>query len=141
VLRAVLDANVLVSALIRPKGPPGQIVVRLLRDRAFTPVTSPAILTEVRRSLAYPRVRKHLIASDEDLDLWVASLALVGEPVEGRLRIAVVAEDPADDKYIIAALEGRAQFIVTGDTHLVALKTYEGVRMVTPRVFLGLLKD
>jgi len=141
VLRAVLDANVLVSALIRPKGPPGQIVVRLLRDRAFTLVTSPAILTEVRRSLAYPRVRKHLVASDEDLDLWVASLALVGEPVEGSLRIAAVAEDPEDDKYIAAALEGRAQFIVTGDAHLLALKTYEGVRIVTPRVFLGLLKD
>ena len=140
-LRAVLDANVLVSALIRPKGPPGQIVVRLLRDRAFTLVTSVAILSEVRRSLAYPRVRKHLIASDDDLDLWVASLALMGEPVEGSLRIAAVAEDPEDDKYIAAALEGRAQFIVTGDTHLLALKTYEGVRMVTPRVFLGLLKD
>ena len=140
-LRAVLDANVLVSALIRPKGPPGQVVVRLLRDRAFTLVTSAAILTEVRRSLAYPRVRKHLIASDDDLDLWVASLGLVGEPVEGRLRIAAVAEDPEDDKYIAAALEGRAQFLVTGDAHLLALKTYEGVRMVTPRVFLGLLKD
>ena len=140
-LRAVLDANVLVSALIRPKGPPGQIVVRLLRDRAFTLVTSVAILSEVRRSLAYPRVRKHLIASDDDLDLWVASLALMGEPVEGSLRIAAVAEDPEDDKYIAAALEGRAQFIVTGDAHLLALKTYEGVRMVTPRVFLGLLKD
>ncbi|MCI0484611.1 MAG: putative toxin-antitoxin system toxin component, PIN family [candidate division NC10 bacterium] len=140
-LRAVLDANVLVSALIRPKGPPGQVVVRLLRDRAFTLVTSPAILTEVRRSLAYPRVRKHLIASDEDLDLWVASLALVGEPVEGILRIGAVAEDPEDDKYIAAALEGRAQFIVTGDAHLLTLKIYEGVRMVTPRVFLGLLKD
>ncbi|MCI0628518.1 MAG: putative toxin-antitoxin system toxin component, PIN family [Acidobacteria bacterium] len=140
-LRAVLDANVLVSALIRPKGPPGQVVVRLLRDRAFTLVTSPAILTEVRRSLAYPRVRKHLTASDQDLDLWVASLALVGEPVEGSLRIAAVAEDPEDDKYIAAALEGRAQFIVTGDAHLLALKIYEGVRMVTPRVFLGLLKD
>lgn len=140
-VRAVLDANVLVSALIRPKGPPGQIVVRLLRDRSFTLVTSPAILTEVRRSLAYPRVRKHLIASDEDLDLWVAALGLVGEPVEGRLRIAAVAEDPEDDKYIAAALEGRAQFIVTGDAHLLALTTYEGVRMVTPRVFLALLRD
>lgn len=140
-LRAVLDANVLVSALIRPKGPPGQILVRLLRDRAFTLVTSAAILTEIRRSLAYPRVRKHLIASDEDLDLWVASLGLVGEPIEGRLRITAVVGDSEDDKYIAAALEGRAQFIVTGDAHLLALKTYEGVRMVTPRVFLGLLKD
>lgn len=139
-LRAVLDANVLVSALIRPQGPPGQIVIRLLEDRAFALVTSRAILAEVRRALAYPRVRKHLVASDEELDLWVASLGLIAEPVEGRLRIRAVAEDPEDDKYIVAAVEGLAQFIVTGDAHLLALEAYEGVRIVTPRVFLALLK-
>lgn len=139
-LRAVLDANVLVSALIRPQGPPGQIVLRLLEDRAFALVTSSAILAEVRRALAYPRVRKHIVASDEELDLWVASLGLIAEPVEGSLRIKAVAEDPEDDKYIAAALEGSAQFIVTGDAHLLALKAYEGVRIVAPRAFLTLLK-
>ena len=139
-LRAVLDANVLVSALIRPQGPPGQIVSRLLKDRAFALVTSPAILAEVRRALAYPRVRKHILASDDELDLWVASLGLIAEPVEGRLRIGAVAEDPEDDKYIVAALEGLAQFIVSGDAHLLALEAYEGVRIVTPRAFLVLLQ-
>jgi len=141
VLRVVLDANVLVSALIRPKGPPGQIVIRLLEGRAFELVTSPEILTEVRRSLAYPRVRKYLAASDEELDLWVASLELIAETVEGRQRINAVAEDPDDDKYIVAAVEGRAQFVVSGDAHLLALKAYEGVRIVTPRAFLDILKD
>ena len=65
--RAVLDANVLVSALLRPQGPPGQIVVRLVEDRAFAMVASAVILAEVRRALAYPRVRKRIVASDEDL--------------------------------------------------------------------------
>lgn len=139
-LRAVLDANVLVSALIRPQGPPGQIVLRLLEDRAFALVTSSAILAEVRRALAYPRVRKHIVASDEELDLWVASLGLIAEPVDGSLRIKAVAEDPEDDKYIAAALEGSAQFIVTGDAHLLALKAYQGVRIVAPRAVLTLLK-
>jgi putative PIN family toxin of toxin-antitoxin system len=113
VLRAVLDANVLVSALIRPTGPPGQIVIKLLEGRAFELITSPAILNEVRRSLTYPRVRKYLIASDDELDLWVASLELIADTVKGRLRIKAVVEDPDDDKYIVAALEGRAQFIVS----------------------------
>ena len=140
-LRAVLDANVLVSALIRPTGPPGQIVIRLLEGRAFELITSPAILNEVRRSLTYPRVRKYLIASDDELDLWVASLELIADTVEGRLRIKAVVEDPDDDKYIVAALEGRAQFIVSGDAHLLVLKAYEGVRIVTPRAFLDVLKS
>lgn len=140
-LRAVLDANVLVSALIRPTGPPGQIVIRLLEGRAFELITSPAILNEVRRSLTYPRVRKYLIASDDELDLWVASLELIADTVKGRLRIKAVVEDPDDDKYIVAALEGRAQFIVSGDAHLLVLKAYEGVRIVTPRAFLDVLKS
>jgi putative PIN family toxin of toxin-antitoxin system len=138
-VRAVLDANVLLSALIRPQGPPGQILRRLLEDRAFALVTSPAILAEVRRALDYPRVRKYIVGSDEDLDLWVASLGLIADPVEGRLRLRV-AEDPDDDKYIVAAVEGFAQFVVTGDAHLLTLKGYEGIRIVTPRAFLGLLE-
>jgi putative PIN family toxin of toxin-antitoxin system len=140
VLRAVLDANVLVSALIRPHGPPGEVILRLLEDRAFALVTSAAILAEARRALAYPRVRRYILASDEELDLWVASLGLIAEPVQGSLRLRAVAEDPEDDKYLAAALEGSAQFVVTGDAHLLALEGYEGIRIVTPRAFLALLE-
>jgi putative PIN family toxin of toxin-antitoxin system len=139
VLRAVLDANVIISALIQPKGASGRIVTSLLEESSFVLVASSAILAEVRRSLTYPKVRKYIKVSDEDVDLSVAALALIAQPVEGILRVKAVAEDPDDNKYIEAALEGRAQFIVTGDSHLKSLKSYRGIRIVTPRVFLHLL--
>jgi putative PIN family toxin of toxin-antitoxin system len=139
VLRAVLDANVIISALIQPKGPSGQIVASLLEESSFELIVSPAILAEIRRSLTYPKVRKYIKVSDKDLALSVAALALIAQPVEGILRVKAVAEDPDDNKYIEAALEGRAQFIVTGDSHLKSLKSYRGIRIVTPRVFLDLL--
>jgi putative PIN family toxin of toxin-antitoxin system len=139
VLRAVLDANVIISALIQPKGASGRIVASLLEESSFELVASPAILAEVRRSLTYPKVRKYIKVSDEDVDLSVAALALIAQPVEGILRVKAVAEDPDDNKYIEAALEGRAQYIVTGDSHLKSLKSYRGIRIVTPRVFLDLL--
>src|SRR5262249_3831343 len=69
-VRAVLDANVFVSGLIRPQGPPGQILVRLLRDGAFELVVSPAILDELRRSLRYTKVRKYLHLEINQIDLW-----------------------------------------------------------------------
>lgn len=56
--RAVLDANVYISAAIRPEGPPGQIIERFLRDSAFELVVSPAIVDEVLRGLRYPKVTK-----------------------------------------------------------------------------------
>lgn len=138
-LRAVLDANVMISALIQPKGASGQIIASLLEESPFELIVSPAILAEVRRSLSYPKVRKYIKASDEDLELWVASLELIAQPVEGNLRVNAVAEDPDDKKYIEAAVEGLAQFIVSDDRHLLSLKSYQDIRIVTPRVFLDLL--
>jgi putative PIN family toxin of toxin-antitoxin system len=140
VLRAVLDANVLTSALIRPQGPPGQIVSSLLEEQAFELVVSTEILAELRRCLSYPRVRKHLTATDEELDLWVTALGLLADMVKGVVHIAEITADPDDDKYIAAALEGRAGFVVSGDRHLLELQEYEGVRIVTPRMFLSMLR-
>jgi putative PIN family toxin of toxin-antitoxin system len=139
VLRAVLDANVIISALIQPKGASGRILTSLLEASAFELIISPAILTELRRSLSYPKVRRYIKGSDEDLDLWVASIELIAQPVDGTIRVHAVAEDPDDDKYIEAAVEGLAQFVVTGDKHLLSLKSYENIHIVTPRVFVALL--
>jgi uncharacterized protein len=139
VLRAVLDANIIISALIQPKGASEQILTSLLEASAFELIISPAILTELRRSLSYPKVRRYIKVSDEDLDLWVASIELIAQPVDGTMRIHAVAEDPDDDKYIEAAVEGLAQLVVTGDKHLLSLNSYESIRIVTPRVFVALL--
>jgi uncharacterized protein len=139
VFRAVLDANVVISALIQPKGPSGRILTSLIERSTFELVVSPAILAEIRSSLSYPKVRKYIKTSAEDLDLWIASLELIAQPIKGNLRIDAVAADPDDNKYIEAAVEGLAQFVVTGDKHLLSLKAYKNIRVVTPRVFLGLL--
>lgn len=139
-MRAVLDANVVVSGLIRPQGPPGQILARLLRDAAFELVASPAILGELRRSLRYPKVRKYLRLPQEELDLWVDALGAVAVVVDGKVYRRVVITDPADDIYIAAATDGLAGYIVSGDRHLLDLEEYGGIGIVTPRTFLGLLE-
>jgi putative PIN family toxin of toxin-antitoxin system len=139
-VRAVLDANIFASALMRPQGPPGQVLGLLLRRHAFELVMSAAILEELARVLHYPRVRKRVSATDEELDLWLAAMDIVAVPVEGALAVKAVAADPEDDKYLAAAVEGMAESVVSGDDHLLALGTYEGIRIVTARTFLETLK-
>ncbi len=140
-LRAVLDANVFVSAVIRPNGPPGQLLRLCIEEQAFELVVSDSILKELRRSLAYPRVQKYISASHHELEAWVAAIGLIAIPVEGTIRHRVVKADPDDDTYIAAALDGKAEFVVSGDRHLLDLKEYEDIRVVTPRAFLNLLKS
>ena len=137
-LRAVLDANVYVSAAIHPAGPPGRIIERFLRTDAFTLVLSPDIVEEVLRALAYPKVRRYL-RRDLDATLWFEDLVVLAELVPGAAQVSDVSEDPDDDQYLAAAVEGRATFVVTGDPHLLAVGQYEGIRIVSPRAFLDLL--
>jgi len=54
--------------------------------------------------------------------------------------LSIVADDPTDDKYLVAAIEGEARFIVTGDSDLLKIRKYEGIEIVTAREFLKELK-
>jgi putative PIN family toxin of toxin-antitoxin system len=138
VLRAVLDANVYVSAYVRPEGPPGQIIERFLRDAAFDVVVSADIVEEVLQALAYPKIRKAARTKREP-ELWFEDIIVLAQLVAGQQEIPPLSEDPDDDKYVAAAIEGRATFVVTGDPDLLTLKEHEGVRIVSPRTFLTLL--
>jgi uncharacterized protein len=138
VLRAVLDANVFVSAFVRPEGPPGQIIERFLGGRAFELIASAEIAAEVLRALSYPRIRK-AASSRIDPELWFEDILVLAEMVPGEYGGTSISRDPDDDKYIAAAIEGRAAFVVSGDPDLLKLREHEGVRFVTPRIFLDLL--
>jgi putative PIN family toxin of toxin-antitoxin system len=134
----VLDANVYVSAIIRPEGPPGRVIERFLRDAAFEIVLSPAIVEETLRALTYAKVRKY-VRGTVDPQLWFEDLVLLAELVAGDYKMSAASVDPDDDKYLAAALEGRATLVVTGDPDLLALEEHQGIRIVNPRAFLGLL--
>ena len=137
-LRAVPDANVYVSAAVRAEGQPGQIVERFLRDAAFEIVLSQAIVGEVLRAFTYPKVRKY-IRRGLDPERWFEDIVVLAQPVAGDYELSGVSRDRDDDKYIAAAIEGRAAFVVAGDSDLLQVKEYEGIRVVSPRVFLDLL--
>jgi hypothetical protein len=69
-LRIVVDANVIVSALIRPSGPPGQVLA-LVQSNEVMPVLSEDIMAEIRRCLSYPTIRQRVNLSEKDMDLFL----------------------------------------------------------------------
>jgi putative PIN family toxin of toxin-antitoxin system len=137
-VRAVFDANDFVSAVIRPEGTPGRLIERFLREQAFEIVASPAIVSEVTRVLAYPKVRGFILGLADPLQ-WFQEIIVHANLVSGEAVLSGICEDPDDEKYIAAAIEGRARFVVTGDRKLLAVKRHEHIRMVGPRAFLSML--
>jgi predicted nucleic acid-binding protein len=101
-------------------------------------VLSPPIVEEVLRALAYPKVRKHARVK-VDPELWFEDIVVLAQLVTGEYDVSAVSEDPDDDKYLAAAIEGRAAFVVSGDPHLLDVAEHQGVRITTPRAFLDLL--
>lgn len=139
-IRAVLDANVVVSALIRPQGPPGRIIAQVALGK-FELVLSPAASSEIRRTVDYPKVRGRIPLTDEELKLWLLALEVLAVRVGPRRHVRVVHEYPEDDIYIEAALEGLASCIVTGDDHLLRVGAFEGIQIVRPAQFLAMIRE
>jgi putative PIN family toxin of toxin-antitoxin system len=138
--RAVLDTNVVVSAVLSPGGTPAAIVGAA--GEAFRLVWSPGIVAECLRVLSYERITRRLraLGTEEEGRATVVRLAAGAEMVASDLLppIRVVEGDPSDDLLIATAMAGRASDLVTGDRkHLLALREYAGVRIIDAATFAG----
>ena len=129
--RIVLDTNILVSALLF-SGPPNRLVA-LWQDKRIVFLVSKDILLEYYRVLAYP---KFGLTREEIKDLIAESVLPYVETVTVGLHTPVIREDPADDKFLFLAEDGRAEAIVSGDKHLLSLGTYRGIEILPVRRFL-----
>ena len=131
-MRAVLDPNVIISALLSPSGAPARVLVAWVQG-GFELVVSADLLAELDRALAYPKLRKRVSADDahEVLD-WLASAAdMARDPDDPP---SVRSRDPGDD-YLIALAESERAVLVSGDEHLLELA--DGIPVLTAAEFLS----
>jgi putative PIN family toxin of toxin-antitoxin system len=127
--RVVLDSNVIVSGLAW-SGPPARIVDAAL-DGQLELLTSHSLLGELRRVLAYPKLAKAIGEGGRLADL-VESCSVIVEP-----RIVITAvTDESDNRILEAATEGAADYIVSGDAHLLVLGSFRGIPIVEPSQFV-----
>ena len=137
-IRAVLDANVFISAILSEKGIPGKIL-RAWGDERFHLVTSEAILNEIARVLRYPNIARRHRWSETQLQAFLEDVQNLAILTPGQLTLSVIELDPSDNRYLECAVEGEASYIVTGDRHLLDLTQHQGIEILTPRAFIELL--
>ena len=138
-MKAVLDANVFVSALISLRGAPRQIIERW-RAEAFVLLTSEAILQEIGHVLRYPKIAALHRPSEPQLMEFLALLREESHIVNPTETWAI-SPDESDNRYLECAVAGDAEYVVSGDKrHLLPLAEYRGVRIVSPATFLMALQ-
>lgn len=136
-MRAVLDANVVISATLIRGGHEDRIF-RAWQRGDFESVTSPQILEEMGRALFYDKLLKFRWMSEEEVVSLLQAFARESVIVSGRVKVKA-SRDPEDDKFLAAAVEGRAEYVVTGDRDLLDLERYTDVEILRPAEFLRIL--
>jgi hypothetical protein len=125
-MKVVLDTNVLVSALIKA-GKPRDLFNKLVKNKQL--VLSRAILEEFLDVIEDPKIAKY--ASEKDVTIFLNTLKNAARIVQVKSKFKAVKDDPDDDTIIRAAYDSKANYIISGDRHLLVLKQFKGIRILT----------
>lgn len=131
--RVILDTNVLISRLLLVNSTASR-AVRQLMDRS-QPLVSEDTLTELADTLSRPKFDRYV--SRQDRQRFFELFARVAEWVTITTTIRRC-RDPKDDKFLELAVDGNADWIVTGDKDLLELSPPEGILIITPAAVLAL---
>jgi uncharacterized protein len=135
-VRIVLDTNVIVSAMLSPTGPPARLLAEI-RDRDdIGLITAEPLLDEYRRALSYPHVQRLHRLSSAQIDATVDALRFQASIVGQLPDVKIVESDPDDDLIISCAVGGNADVIVSGDRHLLRVKAYREIVILSPAACL-----
>lgn len=129
-MRVVLDTNIIISAIVFG-GKPRAIFELIVIDKAIVGITSAALIKEMAGVLKSKfKFSTSRIGQTEQIiknGFVVAKNSVVPD---------IISADPADNQVLSAAKSGKADFIISGDRHLLNLKKYSQIRIVSPTVFL-----
>mgnify|MGYP002076502266 CR=1 FL=1 len=137
--RLVVDTNIIVSGLITTATPPARIL-DAVQGKKIILLISDEVVVEYLRVLEYPHIRKYKKITDEVIR------DLTSLFVEDTERIEILSsikksKDPDDDKFLSLAVEGKADFLITGDkADLLSLKEIEHIPIITAREAVEKLK-
>lgn len=128
--RVVLDTNVYISAILTPGR--AREILELARKGEIGLVVSEALLAELERVL-----RLKVCRSGSEIALILKAIRDISVFVSPAIRLSVVEEDDADNRIVECAVEGAADYIVSGDQrHLLPLREFQGVEFLSPAQFL-----
>jgi putative PIN family toxin of toxin-antitoxin system len=129
----VLDPNILASGVISSTGTVSTIM-DVWRSGQFQVIVSAPILDELARTLQKPYFRRYLTDTQSSRFLKLLRKRVTVSPIT--VSVHGVATHPEDDVILATAVSAKVDYLVTGDSKLERVGTYQGVAILSPRRFL-----
>jgi putative PIN family toxin of toxin-antitoxin system len=136
--KVVLDTNVWVSAILWG-GLPAKILSSA-EEKSIEIILSEEILREINRILGYNRLREVYEKAGVSKDELMSIIATIGRLVDVVTRLDAVPDDDSDNRILECALDGDAEYIVTGDRHLLQLGHFRKVKILSVHEFMRLIR-
>ena len=133
-MNVVLDTNIFVSGIHWETK--SRIILRAWLSGEFTLISSWPIIDEICSTLR--KFRVHL--DEEEFSVWEGLILERSLIIESYEKLEIVKDDPEDNKFIEAAIAGKALYIITQDKHLLNLKEFKGIKILHPDEFVKILK-
>lgn len=134
-MKIVVDTNVMVSSLLATHGYVAQ-VMQACRDERVQLVIPKPQLVEIGNVLHRPKIQKYLRWNDRAISTYIHDLSTFAQVVPGNLMVEVT-DDPTENMLFAAALEGGAEYLVSGDrAHVLQIGSYRGVQTLSPKAFV-----
>jgi putative PIN family toxin of toxin-antitoxin system len=137
-VRAVIDTNVLVAALLW-RGPPHALLEHV-RAGTLSMVSSPALLAELADVIGRAKFDAILAKTNTSRERSLAQVRQLAEVIEPPPLPAPVCRDPDDDQVLALALAAKVDLIVSGDNDLLSLGSFENIPILAPAQALGLVE-
>jgi len=133
-VKVAFDTNVWIPIFI--KKTLGKEFSEILKKGAIAVFVTEEIMTEISKVLMDPKINKLLELSGVSEREILQNIIESSEVVKPTFKLKVIKEDLEDNRILDCALQAKAEFIVSGDRHLLKLKKFKKIKIVTPREFL-----
>jgi len=130
--KVIIDTNVLISSLLKPKSKARDIYRLVLRGKIKLYI-SEDILNELKKVLEYPKFKIERLQKEA----FLKNLLRVAIFVYPKQKIDAIKEDPPDNRFLECEVQAKADFLISGDKkHLLLFKNFQGIRILNPDEFL-----
>ncbi len=137
-MKITVDTNVFISATFWYGD--SHRIIELGEKKKIDLILSKEIIEEYAGVLKYDEIRDKIKNKNLEMKYTIQKIVSISTLVKPKVKLAIVKEDPDDNKILECAKEGKVDFIVTKDRHLLKLGEFEGIKIVTPEDLLKFIK-
>lgn len=132
-VRVVIDTNVFVSGLLKSDNPLSNVVDLFIEDK-INLIISEEVFSEYIKVLLRPELK----VKKDNIVRLISIFILKAEIIKVKTKLDIIERDPSDNKFLECALDGKVDYIITGDKHLLELKKYKKIKIVDPKTFINI---